>query len=229
MFRKRLFRMAIPYALSGLALLAVSACATPPPAATATVAPLPTATPGVIIETLVPQTPDNTATPIPPTATLPPTDVISATPAPTVTISGTAISQGVSNAKAFNAAAPASVGPFQLVKTSSVAYQYGSVLYYRTEDGALYTILLWLTTSATDAVMRYSGEVANIANPQPLKLGDEAVYSMVDTRLLAVIHYRNVIIDIDRPDPTGTVPTVKLTDDQVKQLATQMFQLIPKQ
>ena len=228
MFRKRLFSIAIPYALSGLALLAVGACV-PSPAATVT--PPPTATPGVtiVIETLAPKTPDNTATAVPPTDTLAPTDVTPATPAPTVTISGTMISQGVSNAKAINAAAPASVGPFTLVKPSSVAYQYGSTLYYRTEDGALYTIILFLTSSATDAVTRYSAELAGVANPQPLKLGDEAVYSMVDTKVLALIHYRNVIIDIYRPDPTGTVPTVKLTDDQVKQLATDMFQLVPKQ
>ncbi len=221
MFSKRPVRIAIPYALSGLALCVLSACATTP-APTATVTPLPTATPGVVIQTLVPQTLDYTATPVPPT------DVVLATPAPTVTISGTMVSQGVSSAKAFEDAAPASVGPFQLVKTRSFAYQYGTGLYYRTEDGAQYTVILWLTNSAQDALDRYV-IMAGIANAQPLNLGDEAVYSMVNIPLIAIIHYRNVVLEIYRLDSTATVPTVKITDDQLKQLATAMFQLIPKQ
>ncbi|MHB8629707.1 MAG: hypothetical protein ACYDBJ_23620 [Aggregatilineales bacterium] len=228
MFRKVQFHTAIPYALSALALLVVSACAAPTPAATATASPVPATSSGVILVTLAPQTPDNTATPIQPSDTPIPTDYISPTPGPTATLSGSAIPQGVADAKAFNAAAPASVGPFQLVKPNSVSSQYGSTLYYRTEDGALYTIVLWLTNSDADAITRYQLELGNIANPQPLKLGDEAVYSMVDTKELALIHFRNAIIDIYRPDPSGTLPTVKLTDDEVKQLATQLFQSIPK-
>jgi len=88
---------------------------------------------------------------------------------------------------------------------------------------------MWLTNSNDDALTRYNAELNAIANPQPLKLGDEAIYSMVDLHELALIHFRNVIIDIYRPDANGTVPTVKLTDAQVQQLATQIFQIIPKQ
>jgi len=236
MFRKSQFRSTVPYVLSALAFMALSACQIQGPSVV-TVTPLPAATStqsgagsNVLVQTLPPHPEANTPLPTAaqPTDTPFPTDYLSPTPGPTATISGTAISQGVQNAQAFNSAAPTQIGPFKLLTSGSLAYQYGSVLSYQTEDGAVYTVIMYLTNDVTDALTRYDGELQAIANPQPLKLGDAAVYSMVDTHELALIHYRNVVIDIYRPDPTGTVPTVKLTDDQVKQLATQIFQIIPK-
>lgn len=237
MLRKPQLRTAVPYVLSALALLALSACQIKGPSVV-TVTPLPAATvtqsgalgSNIQIQTLPPHPTGvpPTATAAPPTDTPLPTDYVPPTPGPAATISGTAIAQGVQNAQAFNAAAPTQIGPFHLVNSGSSAYQYGSVLYYQTEDGAVYTIVMYLTNGVTDALSRYTAELQNAANPQPLKLGDDAVYSMVDTHVLALIHYRNVVIDIYRPDPSGTVPTVKLTEDQVKQLATQIFQIVPK-
>ena len=236
MFRKLQFRTAVPYALSALVLLTLSACQQQGPSVV-TITPMPSVTAGgqpgasganIVIQTLPPRPTTNIPTAsAAPANTSVPTDYLSPTPGPTATISGTAISQTIQNAQAFDAAAPAQVGPFQLVKAGSNATQYGSVLSYQTEDGAVYTVVMYLTNDLADALTRYSTELQSIANPQPLKLGDDAVYSMVDTHEMALIHYRNVVVDIYRPVPTGTVPTIKLTDDQVKQLATQIFQVIP--
>jgi len=149
-------------------------------------------------------------------------------PQPTITSSGPMLPESQNNAIAFTTAVPQSAGPFTLVKDGMVLSPFGARLMYKTEDGQIYQVLLWITQSAQDSSDRYHIETDSVQSKQSLKLGDEGVYSMSDTHILAVIRYRNVVIDVYRPaDPSGTVPLQKFTDDQVQTLLQQLFAALP--
>ncbi len=237
-------------ACGGLLGLMLAACASAP---SATATPLPTATnsgpPTAIIITAPPQTMDFIAslTPIPtdtPAPTLTPSEA-PPTLGPTITSSGPTVAPQATNAEAFVQSVPTSVGPFQIYPTAKAASANaqapaspnlaapivnagGSAFYYRTSDGALYQVVLWLTGSAQDAFDHFNVDKGSMTGTQTLQLGDEGYYSMVDLRLMVIIRYRNMVIDIYRPVPNSTVPTVKPTDQQVKDLATQIFGVVPK-
>ncbi len=151
---------------------------------------------------------------------------IDVTSGPTVTSSGPILSPGTSNSAAFNKSSPASSGPFKRITAQNGSYEYGSVLSYRTDDGAVYQVALWITRSAQDAVDRYSLETSTLLSKQPLKVGDEGIITATDP-VMAEVHYRNMVLIIYRPEPTGTVPKIKITDSQLIDLVNALFKAIP--
>ena len=166
-----------------------------------------------------------------PTATpfVSPTDIPATnTPAPLPLVNPSPIiAQKIENAQAFNAVVPDTIGPFILVKQNSIANQAGSIFSYRTEDGALYQVVFLITRSSEEAKSLYISQLNKTSDPQPLPLGEEAYYSMVDTTVLAAIRYHNIIISVYRPVSLGTVPAIPITADQIKELATALFQSLP--
>jgi len=218
----KLSRRAVACVLSAAMIAAVSACSSSP-----TAAPNPTINAPVIV-TLPPRTPDISSTPQPPTATATPS--LSPTPAPTITASGPTLASSAFNVYAIATAAPLSIGPFHLVPANTVVDNLGNglTLNYRTDDGAIYSVVIFISLNLQDAMDRYQSEISSLKDKQPAKVGDEAMYAPTDTNLLFVIHFRNVVININRPPVNGTVPMVKITADQATQLALLIFNALPK-
>jgi len=186
------------------------------------------AVPTPIIVTLQPRTPEHSATPKPPTATA--TLTVTPTPPPTITASGPTIASNAVNVYAIATGAPLNIGPFHMVPTNTFVDNRGSglILYYQTDDGAIYTVAVFLGLTLQDAVDRYLLEINSITDKQSASVGDEAVYAPTDIKHLFVIRFRNTVILINRPPANGTVPTTKITADQAKQLALLIYNAIPK-
>jgi hypothetical protein len=217
----KLPRRAAVSVLSVTLIAVAGACSAPTPTPVSTI-------PTPIIVTLPPRTPEKSLTPQPPPATVTPT--LSPTPAPSITASGPTLSSNAVNVYAIATAAPLNVGPFHLVPTNTNVDNKGTglTLAYRTDDGAIYTVVIFLAIDLQNAVERYQAEVNSLTDKQPAKVGDEAIYAPTDLNLLFVIRFRNAVININRPPANGTVPTVKITADQATQLALLIYNAIPK-
>jgi|GEM_PF-1182670 len=146
---------------------------------------------------------------------------------PTITASGPTLASKVTNAQAFNKNVPETVGVLKRIDAQSAATTYGSVLHFRTDDGAVYQVVLWITLSAQDALTRYQIETNAISSKQPLKVGDEAILT-ASGPVLAEVRYRNMVLIISRPDAKDTVPHKPLTDDQVIGFVNTLFKAIPQ-
>jgi hypothetical protein len=187
---------------------------TPPPARAVTV-----------IATLPPRTIVRTPTPIRPTATPLPPSQTPYTPDPTITSSGPTLVSSTQQAKRINDNMPAEVGPFKKkeVQGGTYASQFGGVMYYVTSEGAVYQIKYWLTGSAGDAAQRYVGLVRNARGAQPLNgLGDEAVIVPAPNPLYIAVRWRNISLELYRPDPRGTTPK-PITDDEAIALIRSVY------
>ncbi|MEP7284987.1 MAG: hypothetical protein ABI947_04375 [Chloroflexota bacterium] len=203
----------------------------------------------VTLATLVPRTPE-TATPFPSdtpapskTPTIPPTTSTDATtPAPTnadlaqalpttgptITPSGPIVQAEVSNSKAFNSAAPTSVGRLSLDPKTSITDVHGSTLVYVTETGQQYTVVLWLTNSAQEALDRYRLDISGLDGAQPIhNIGDEGVIAGPKNQIVAEIRDRNTVLIVYRPVASSTVPSQPLTSDETLTLLKALYASIP--
>ncbi len=209
----------------------VSACATVQPSPTPPNSG-PTATGGPIIATLPPRpTIVRTPTQIPPTDTpIPPTQP-PVTAAPTITSSGPTLESSEANSRRLLGAAPAEVGPFTLVKDDKLnnSAQYGLTLYYRTSEGALYKIIIFVTKSAGEARERYGALIGSVKSGlQPMNgIGDEASITTPPNPLYIAVRWRNISLELYRPDPRGTTPK-PISDDDARNLIQALFNLLSK-
>ena len=149
---------------------------------------------------------------------------------PTITASGPILDSNATNVYAIATSAPLNVGPFHLVPANTLVDNRGNglTLAYRTDDGAVYTVVIFLSLTLQDAVARYQSEVTSLNDKRPANVGDEAVYAPTDLNLLFVIRFRNAVININRPPANGTVPTIKIMVDQATQLALLVYNAIPR-
>lgn len=198
------------------------------------VAPSPTPRAGggggtVSVETLPPRSPiPRTPTGIPPSETPRPPTNTPYTPQPTITSSGPTLDSSAINAKKIKDGAPLTVGPFTLVKDDKLttSSDFGLTLYYRTSEGALYKIIIFITASAGGSRERYAGITAGLKGAQQLSgLGDEAVITAAPNQMYIAMRWRNVAMELYRPDPRGTTPK-PITDDDAKALMNALYQLL---
>jgi hypothetical protein len=213
-------------------ILFAGACATAQPTPTPPAGGATNTPGGPVIETLPPRpTLERTATQVIPTDTVVAPTSPPVTAAPTITSSGPTLESSENNTKRLLDSAPAQVGPFTLVKDSRLNYatEYGLVLFYRTSEGALYEIKVWVTLSAGGANERYQAIVGGIkTGVQPLRgIGDEAIITTPPNPLYMAVRWRNISLEMYRPDPKGTTPK-PITDDEARGLVQALFNLLSK-
>jgi hypothetical protein len=208
-------------ALAGVLLL--SAC-------TGSIQPSPTPNipPTPIVATQPKVTVDWTATPLPSTSTKNPSSATPAPPPATITASGPTVESSEKNSKAFNQASPKESGPFTRVDSDSIAGTYGSTLEYKTPEGAVYQIVLFITRSAGEANERFSMLSSGISGKQALKLGDESFITTPPTRLYIGVRWRNITLEMYRPDPKGTTPK-PISDSEALKLIESLYASLPTQ
>jgi hypothetical protein len=120
-----------------------------------------------------------------------------------------------------------SARPFTKLNQEGSTATHGSTVYYRTPEGAVYEVVLWITDSAGASAERFNSISQGIEGKQALKLGDEAFITPAGNRLFIAIRYRNMNLELSRPDPKGTTPK-PLTDSQALDLMTALFKQLPQ-
>jgi hypothetical protein len=177
--------------------------------------------------TAIPRTP----TQIPPTETTAPTSTTQPTAAPTITSSGPTLEAGEANTKKLLDSAPKELGPFTLLNNDKMnnAAEYGLTLYYRTSEGALYRIIIFVTKSAGESAERYNALVSSIKSGAQNfgGIGDQGIITTPPNQLYIAIRWRNITLEMYRPDPRGTTPK-PISDDDARKLIQALFDLLSK-
>lgn len=185
---------------------------------------------GTVIVTLPPApTIERTPTKIPPSPTPRPPTETPITPLPTITPSGPTLDPAAANTKSIFDAAPKTVGNFTLVADAGITYTTTNFvqLSYRTPEGAVYVIKIFVTNGMNDAGVRYVGLTSALQGAQKLTgFADEAIITAAPNALYIAIRFRNATVELYRPDPKGTTPK-PLTDDQALALVRAIYQLLP--
>ncbi len=148
---------------------------------------------------------------------------VAATNTPTST--SATIPENIGAAQAFYAAIPRRSGPFQFLRLITIN-KAGMAVYYRTDDGALYLVTFLITDSTRKALDYFRSKFEAQITPQGLHLGDEATYSLTDPSLMILILYQNSVISAFRPAPDNPVPTTKISEEDIKGLAVQLFNAV---
>ena len=153
--------------------------------------------------------------------------VATSTLAPTITASGPTLDAKTDKAQVFNKKAPSVIGAFKRVDTQSLTSTNGATMQFRTNDGTTYQVVLWITSSAQDALTRYQVETSPISAKQPLKVGDEGIIA-ADGPIMAEVRYRNMVLIVYRPTAKGSTPRKPLTDVEITNFVTALFNAIPQ-
>jgi len=153
--------------------------------------------------------------------------VVTSTSAPTITASGPMLDAKADNAQAFNKKAPSVIRAFKRVDTRSLTSTNGATMQFRTSDGTVYQVVLWITPSAQDALTRYQVETSPISARQTLNVGDEGIIA-ADGPIMAEVRYRNMVLIVYRPTAKGRTPRKPLTDIEITNFVTTLFKAIPQ-
>jgi hypothetical protein len=172
---------------------------------------------------------ERTPTKIPPTATPRPPTETPITPQPTITPSGPTLDPNATNTKSIFDKAPKTVGNFTLVNDSGLTYTLANFvqLNYRTPDGALYVIKVFVTNNMGDVGTRYIALTQSLQSAQKLNnFDDEAIITAPPNALYIAVRFRNSTVELYRPDPKGTTPK-PITDDAAVALVRAVYQTLP--
>ena len=153
--------------------------------------------------------------------------IVTSTSSPTVTASGATLNAKTDNAQAFNKKAPGVIGAFKRVDTQSLTSTNGATMQFRTNDGTVYQVVLWITPSAQDALTRYQVETSPISAKQTLNVGDEGIIA-ADGSIMAEVRYRNTVLIVYRPTAKGSTLRKPLTHDEIVGFVTALFKSIPQ-
>ena len=213
-----------------LSVIVLSGCAAQP---IATVAPIAPTSPRFVVVSKIPAptlsasqvTPTSISTIIPASPVSIPT-YIPPTVAPTITASDPTLVPNTVNAQAFNKNAPGVIGPFKRVATQTVTSGNGATMQFRTSDGTLYQVVLWMLPSAQDALTHYQVETSQISAKQPLKVGDEGIIAAAGP-ILAEVRYRNTVLIVYRPTAKSAVTPMPLTNDEITSFVSALLKAVP--
>jgi len=153
--------------------------------------------------------------------------VFTSTLAPTITASGPMLDAKNDNAQAFNKKTPGVIGALKRVDTQSLTSTNGATMQFRTNDGTIYQVVLWITPSAQDALTRYQVETSPISAKQPIQVGDEGIIAVAGP-IMAEVRYRNMVLIVYRPTAKGRAPRKPLTDVEITGFVTALFNSIPQ-
>jgi len=148
-------------------------------------------------------------------------------PAPTITPSGPILDPKTANAQSFNTNVPSTIGSLKRLNTKNLTSAYGAAMQFRTDNGAIYQVALWITPSAQDALTRYQVDTSQLSGKQPLKIGDEAILT-TSSVILAEVRYRNMVLIVYRPTLQGIGSYKPLADDEITSFISTLFKAIPQ-
>jgi hypothetical protein len=186
--------------------------------------------------------PTNTRTPRPTrTPTTPPTITLTHTPIPTVnTRTPLAVGQQVtptdvppsptpdkSRAQRFVDALPRFLEPLRLDTSTITTDQYGASFTYVTNTGLQYQIVLWLTGSPQAAQERFNLDFSLVSGSQLVSMGDQAFIAPPENNTLGEMLYQDMVLIINYPRYTSTVPPSPLSQDDLLRLMQRLYLIMP--